>query len=104
MYKLFSNGVMLGYAEQLNYIKLGDNGCFVPCDKSVAQGVAYKSTAYSLNGGLPTQAEIVIADASVDEINTALNVTRADLDYVMMMTDTAIPVDEEVVAETKEVS
>ena len=99
IYKLFSNGVFLGYTEDLTYIRKSDNGCFVETDKQNAQGVAYKSVAYSFSGdklhGCP---EVVICEASVDEINNALNKTRADLDYVMMMTDTAIPVeDKEVV-------
>ena len=95
IYKLFSNGVFLGYAEDLTYIRKSDNGCFVQTDKQSAQGVAYKSVAYSFAGdklqGCP---EVVICEASVDEINNALNETRANLAYVMMMTDTAIPVDD----------
>lgn len=103
MYKLFSDGNFLGYAEELNYIKRSSNGCFVPAKKEDAQGIAFKSVAYSFDSGkLKGCPKIVISEAGIDEINERINATRADLDYVMMMTDTVVPVDETVVEEVSE--
>ena len=103
MYKLFSDGNFLGYAEELNYIKKSSNGCFVPTDKEDAQGVAFKSVAYSFDAGkLNGCPKTVISEAGIDEINERITAARADLDYVMMMTDTAIPVDETVIKEVSE--
>ena len=45
---------------------------------------------------------MVISEAGIDEINERITAARADLDYVMMMTDTAIPVDETVIKEVSE--
>lgn len=103
IYKLFSNGVFLGYAEELNYIKKSSNGCFVPTDKEDAQGIAFKSVTYSFDAGkLNGCPKIVISEAGIDEINERITAARADLDYVMMMTDTVIPTDEAVSEEVSE--
>lgn len=103
MYKLFSDGNFLGYAEELNYIKKSSNGCFVPAKKEDAQGVAFKSVAYGFeNGKLKGCTKIVVSEAGIDEINERINAARADLDYVMMMTDTAIPADEVIDEEVSE--
>ena len=100
MYKLFSEGAFLGYTEKLNYVKKADNGCYVATDEESAQGLAYNSKLYSLPWkkrfeGFPV---VIYQEASIEEIVAQLNATTANLDYVMMMTDTAIPAVEEEVS------
>ena len=100
MYKLFSEGAFLGYTEKLNYVKKADNGCYVATDEDSAQGLAYNSKLYSLPWkkrfeGFPV---VIYQEASIEEIVAQLNATTANLDYVMMMTNTAIPVVEEEVS------
>ena len=42
MYKVIVDGVFVGYSDTAIFIKLHENGCYVPCDKSEAQGVCVK--------------------------------------------------------------
>ena len=42
MYKVIVDGVFAGYSDTAIFIKLHENGCYVPCDKSEAQGVCVK--------------------------------------------------------------
>ena len=103
MYKLMLDGVLLGYTEKLNYIKRANNGCFVMADKADAQGLVYKSTPYSRFGKprLGGNPFVSVVEVDVDELTAMIDAQAANLDYVMMMTDTAIPVVEDT---TEEVS
>lgn len=38
----------LGYTDNLVYIKLADNGCFVLCPKNEATGVVFNGTPYHI--------------------------------------------------------
>lgn len=94
MYKIMLDGVLLGYTEKLNYIKRAKNGCFVAADKADAQGLVYKSTPYSISGKprLGGNPFVGVLEVDVDELTALIDAQAANLDYVMMMTDTAIPV------------
>lgn len=92
MYKIYSDGKLLGYCEQLSYIKKASNGCYVVATAADAQGLVYKSTPYSLpNSQLDENPVAFAVEASIDEVVDELNTVKASLDYVMMMTDTVIP-------------
>lgn len=42
MYRIKSNGTT-GYSESIVYIKLADNGCYVPCERDEADGICVKT-------------------------------------------------------------
>ena len=42
MYKITSGGVVAGYSDTAVFIKLADNGSYVPCDAAEADGVCVK--------------------------------------------------------------
>ena len=51
MYRIKSNGTT-GYSESIVYIKLADNGCYVPCERDEADGVCVKTPiTYETNAG-----------------------------------------------------
>lgn len=39
MYKVISDGEVAGYSDNVTFIRLHANGCYVPCDESEAEGV-----------------------------------------------------------------
>lgn len=43
MYAIKSGGAVVGYSDTAVYIRLHENGCYVPCDKSEAEGVCVKT-------------------------------------------------------------
>ena len=50
MYKIISDtGQVVGYANEVKYIKKHSNGCYVQCGFDEAEGIAFKSTPYSLD-------------------------------------------------------
>lgn len=50
MYKIISDtGQVIGYTDEVRYIKKHSNGCYVQCGFEEAEGVAFKSTPYSLD-------------------------------------------------------
>ncbi len=42
MYKITSNGTVVGVFENPTFIRLRGNGCYVPCDENQAEGVCVK--------------------------------------------------------------
>ena len=50
MYQFTSNGEVIGYAVEPNYIKKLDNGCYGLCNEEKATGVSVNSTPYRLDG------------------------------------------------------
>ena len=52
MYKIVDvkSGAQIGVTEKPNFIKKSSAGCFVKATEKKAQGVAYQSTAYNLQG------------------------------------------------------
>ena len=50
MFQIIKDGAPLALAENLNFIKQHENGCFVLCDEAEAQGIAHAGEAYHLLG------------------------------------------------------
>ncbi len=42
MYAIKSGGNAVGYADEINYIRLHSNGCYVLCDEADAEGFCVK--------------------------------------------------------------
>ena len=42
MYKITQNGVFAGYADSIIFIRLHNNGCYVPCKEEEAEGFCAK--------------------------------------------------------------
>lgn len=43
MYKITSEGAVVGYSDTAVYIKLHENGCYIPCEKEEAEGFCVKT-------------------------------------------------------------
>lgn len=43
MYKITSEGAVVGYSDTAVYIRLHNNGCYVPCEKEEAEGFCVKT-------------------------------------------------------------
>ena len=43
MYAIRSGGEVVGYSDTVVYIRLHENGCFVPCEKAEAEGFCVKT-------------------------------------------------------------
>lgn len=43
MYAIKSGGELVGYSDTVVYVRLHENGCYVPCDKSEAEGFCVKT-------------------------------------------------------------
>lgn len=51
MYRIIKiDGTELGITDSVNYIMIGDSGCFTPATPKTAIGVAFNSTPYNLVG------------------------------------------------------
>ncbi len=61
MYQVEVNGEIVGTSEHPVFIRLNKNGCYVPCDESLADGVCVK---------LPRQEEREIVDEATGEKTT----------------------------------
>lgn len=73
-----TNGVELGYTEQVRYIKINErNGCFNACNKNEAIGIAFQSNPYNLFGHseiAEAETVIVVEVDSGSEIYTTKDV------------------------------
>lgn len=43
MYAIKSGGELVGYSDTVVYIRLHENGCYIPCDESEAEGFCVKT-------------------------------------------------------------
>ena len=43
MYAIRSGGEVVGYSDTVVYIRLHENGCYVPCEKDEAEGFCIKA-------------------------------------------------------------
>ena len=50
MYQIFKDGRVIAYVEHPNFIRLHDNGSYVPTSENEAQGIALNGTPYQLLG------------------------------------------------------
>ena len=51
MYKIITNTGETHLTEKPNFIRKHENGCFVPTDEAMAEGVAYHGTPYLFADG-----------------------------------------------------
>ena len=42
MYKVISDGEDVGYTDTVVYVRLHENGCYIPCDEAEADGFCVK--------------------------------------------------------------
>lgn len=42
MYKVTVDGVLAGYSDTAVFVRLHENGCYVPCEETKAEGVCVK--------------------------------------------------------------
>lgn len=83
MYKIINtkNGAVIGCTETPLFIrKKNSTGCFIPATKDMAQGVAYLSTPYNLQGregvGADDTVILVEVDAGTEADKTAATVAE----------------------------
>ncbi len=50
MFRVINDGVTIGYADNLTYIRLHGNGCYIPCSKDEAGGFCAKMAVQSDEG------------------------------------------------------
>lgn len=92
MYVIQKDGVLVGYSDTAVFIRLHENGCYVPCAKAEAEGfcvkiaqtrvdeetgeetVELRDTVYALREGSLRGTEPV---ASLEEISGAMLLARA---------------------------
>lgn len=43
MYAIKSGGAVVGYSDSVVYVRLHENGCYVPCDEAEAEGFCVKT-------------------------------------------------------------
>ena len=63
MYRIYKRGELLGKVDVPTYIKKQD-GVFVPCTLKEAEGIAYNSTPYNLEGQIMegSQGEVILVE------------------------------------------
>lgn len=77
MYKIINakDGTEIGSTENPRYIKKKDTGCYIQTDRQNAQGIAYKGTAYNLQGrdGIDADDTVILIeyDAGTEADRTA---------------------------------
>lgn len=45
MYKVTVDGVFAGYSDTAVFVRLAENGCYIPCEEGYAEGVCVKLPA-----------------------------------------------------------
>ena len=43
MYQIKQNGSVIGYSDDVVFVRLHENGCYVPCDAAEAEGFCVKT-------------------------------------------------------------
>lgn len=76
MFKIIKDGVTLGMADKLNYIRYHENGCFILCDKDEAEGIAYNGVPYHLINA--SQLIGVSEDVTVEEVEAAVEIQKVN--------------------------
>lgn len=93
MYKVTVEGLFAGYSDTAVYVKLADNGCYVPCEAAEAGGVCVKlpyehtdeagntvktaeDIVFKLPGGAPLLG--IEQEAELEETNGSLLVEQAE--------------------------
>lgn len=77
MYRIIKiDGTELGITDTINYIKIGESGCFTIAGKDDAIGVAYQSVPYNLVGHDYIEGADTVVVSIIDggaEVNGLLN-------------------------------
>ena len=50
MYAIKSGGKVVGYSDTVVYVRLHENGCYVPCDEAEGGGVFVDGEIYHVRG------------------------------------------------------
>lgn len=90
MYQVVCDGNVVGNFDELVYIRLSQNGSYVPCDESIADGVCVK---------LPRQVETEIEDETTGEVTTETRIVYEDT--VFRLKENALTGDEQLCVVTK---
>lgn len=89
MHKITFSSGSTALTDTVNYIRLHKNGCYVLCEKHEAQGIAYKSTPYSIGGidGLElVTVEEVDGGAEVDALKAETATVKQSVETVQNQT------------------
>lgn len=93
MYKIIDtkDGAVIGRTEAPLYIKIKvSTGCYIQTGAESAQGIAYRGTAYNLQGREPLGAEDTVilietdAGTETDEISSALAENSTAIDNIII--------------------
>ena len=76
MFKIISNDEVIGYANEIRYIRKGSNGCYQQCQLERAQGIAFKGTPYSLE--IDGKLEGAVGTASILQYDDADEAFKQD--------------------------
>lgn len=97
MYRITTvEGLFVGFADTLNFIRKNDNGIYIPVKQPKAQGIAYNSVAYNLMGHDEIDGEtVIIGDADFGGFMNMIGKNEATMYYMAMMLGVQIPEDEE---------
>ena len=94
IYKIIdSNNNIIGYSENILYIKLNNSGCKVQCSSNEAQGIMFNNNIYSLSkNSIIENTEVVqIKESNLSEILNMIKQHQAIIDYILMQTGITIP-------------
>lgn len=99
MYKLInsSTGLEIGVTEQLRYIRKNPNsGAYIQCSANEAEGVSFNGrwNIFPFEKMDDADGQAVICEIDITDYIKQIAKARADLDFVAMMADVDIPVDE----------
>jgi hypothetical protein len=93
MYKVISGGETVGYSDTIVFIRLHENGCYVPCDESEAEGFCAKTVFDWLNeetGETETRIDDFVykfsegglhgsePEGKIEQVSGALKIAEAD--------------------------
>ena len=56
MYKVISGGAVVGYSDTVVYVRVHENGCYVPCEQEKAGGICVKVAVDYTDEELGTEA------------------------------------------------
>lgn len=92
MYKFSVNGTAIALIENPIWIHVQRNGCYGPCERIKATGVAINSTPYNLAGH--DIGGVATVDYEEVQSGTYLLKQKANIDYLSMMTGIDLPNEE----------
>ena len=88
MFKVINTktGAEIGVTEKPHFIKKSSTGCFIKATEKKAQGVAYKSKPYNLQGraGVGAEDTVILIEYDGGDIATALSEQSAVIDSLII--------------------